>query len=676
MFMNPFSFHTLPAALLGLMLAVSAATPAGAQTLLFDFGGANITTQGAAPNDDPVNYWNNINNTIATVPGGQLTGAVTTTNAATAVNLVIVERFNSANEVGTTVQGNIYPVHATQDTQYGHTGPWGNVTTSLFPSFKLTGLLPSDSINLNFYASRASVSDNRETDYTVTGAATTVVSLNPAGNIDTTVTAENVQPDAAGEITITLGPGVNNNNGNLFTYLGVLRVDINSVQVPIVFTDEPDDATVILGRPVTFTAAVNSSPPYTVQWMKDNVDIEGATSFSYTIPAVTQDLDNTKYSVKVSNLQFNGTSRQATLRINPDNVIPTLVSGSSTGPRQVSLVFSEEMDEATAEDINNYIVDQGAVFLNSAELLADQKTVVLTPSTSLAASALVQPVNLNDLAGNALAATLGLTITVPQPDGLSFLFDFGGGDTTDPGGGNDDPLNIWNNITGGTASGDGNVVPDLLRNNGDPTTVSLTIVSRFNGANTAGTQNGGPYPVDATRDSLFGNTALFQNLENVYPVIRLGGLNAAEAHDLVFYASRLDPTENRTTRYTVTGATEAFVELNAANNISQTVAINGMRPDANGDITIALTPGDANNTANQFTYLGVLKVTPYASTGPLEMLTPVVSEGKIRLNWIGTGKLEWSTNLTGIWTPITPAPVPPYSEDIISGQRKFFRLRP
>ena len=162
--------------------------------------------------------------------------------------------------------------------------------------------MPSDSIDLNFYASRALVTDNRETDYTVMGAATTVVSLNPAGNIDTTVTAENVQPDAAGEITITLGPGVNNNNGNRFTYLGVLRVDINSVQVPIVFTDEPDDTTVILGRPVTFTAAVNSSPPYTVQWMKDNVDIEGATSFSYTIPAVTQDLDNAKYSVKVSNL--------------------------------------------------------------------------------------------------------------------------------------------------------------------------------------------------------------------------------------------------------------------------------------------------------------------------------------------------------------------------------------
>ena len=80
------------------------------------------------------------------------------------------------------------------------------------------------------------------------------------------------------------------------------------------------------------------------------------------------------------------------------------------------------MDEATAEDINNYIVDQGAVFLNSAELLADRKTVVLTPGSSLAASALVQPVNLNDLAGNALAATLGLTITVPQPDGLSFLY--------------------------------------------------------------------------------------------------------------------------------------------------------------------------------------------------------------------------------------------------------------
>jgi hypothetical protein len=66
----------------------------------------------------------------------------------------------------------------------------------------------------------------------------------------------------------------------------------------------------------------------------------------------------------------------------------------------------------------------------------------------------------------------------------------------------------------------------------------------------------------------------------------------------------------------------------------------------------------------------------YVRLDPLRFLAPVVSDGQVTLNWTGTGQLEWASTVLGPWTPIMPAPTPPYSEAVISGQSRFFRLRP
>jgi hypothetical protein len=70
------------------------------------------------------------------------------------------------------------------------------------------------------------VSDNRETLYTVAGAATNTVALNVANNVSNLVTLPNAQPSSFGELTISLAPGPNNNNANHFTYLGVLKLEL------------------------------------------------------------------------------------------------------------------------------------------------------------------------------------------------------------------------------------------------------------------------------------------------------------------------------------------------------------------------------------------------------------------------------------------------------------------
>ncbi len=53
----------------------------------------------------------------------------------------------------------------------------------------------------------------------------------------------------------------------------------------------------------------------------------------------------------------------------------------------------------------------------------------------------------------------------------------------------------------------------------------------------------------------------------------------------------------------------------------------------------------------------------------------VVSNGKVTLNWTGTGNLEWAPAVLGPWTPITPAPATGYSENIVPAQNRFFRLK-
>ena len=71
-------------------------------------------------------------------------------------------------------------------------------------------------------------------------------------------------------------------------------------------------------------------------------------------------------------------------------------------------------------------------------------------------------------------------------------------------------------------------------------------------------------------------------------------------------------------------------------------------------------------------YVQVNGGTPIATAS---FLPPAISGGKITLNWTGTGSLEWAPTILGPWTPVTPVPTTPYSEDIQPGQNRFYRIR-
>jgi hypothetical protein len=61
---------------------------------------------------------------------------------------------------------------------------------------------------------------------------------------------------------------------------------------------------------------------------------------------------------------------------------------------------------------------------------------------------------------------------------------------------------------------------------------------------------------------------------------------------------------------------------------------------------------------------------------PSEFTSITATSNKVTMVWTGPGSLERATTLNGPWTPITPTPTSPYTEDVLPNQpSRFFRLR-
>ncbi len=639
-----------------------------AQTYLIDFGGANTTSHGPAP-DDPNNYWNNVNNTLGATSDGVLTNLITTLNSTSSISLVMVSRFNGVNENGT--QGSLeYPMNATRDSLFGNTGDHGGLT-DVYPSFKLAGLDPGTKYSFTFYASRTGVGDNRETGYTITGGNSGFVALDPANNVDNTASVVDITPDGAGEIRIDIGPTANNSNPVKYTYLGVLQVDAVPPQTPLAFTQQPVSQRVTQLKPVTFTCAVSGPPPYTVQWYENGSPIYDANEFSYTIPSVELYMDNYQYSVTVSNLAYGVASTNAVLTVLNDTNPPTLLKAASYDGLTIVLTFDEQMD-STTYDTQNYLVNGGAAQIWGAVLNPDNESVTLSLLEAITGTFTVVVNNVQDLSGNPIASNTTMTGKVVAMEDQDLLFDFGGA-ATQFGPPPNDPENHWNNVTS-TGTSDTGEMLNLVSVYDAQTSIGLAMIRRFNGANTAGTTLSTVFPQNATSDSLYGNTGVFSGLSNIFPSFKLTGLNPARQYSFTFYASRTGVGDNRETGYTVEGANTGFAALNPANNINKTVTVEGIRPTASGEVTFSLAPtANNNNSPTYFTYLGVLRVSPYVP--PLQFLPPVISGGKIKLEWTGSGGLEKAPALNGPWETVTPQPNSPFEEDLVPGESRFYRLK-
>jgi hypothetical protein len=86
-----------------------------------------------------------------------------------------------------------------------------------------------------------------------------------------------------------------------------------TVRIPPTITTQPANKTVNVGQTAKFSVTATGTTPLNYQWMKNGVNITGATKASYTTPPTTAADNGSLFAVIVSNAAGSVTSNNAIL---------------------------------------------------------------------------------------------------------------------------------------------------------------------------------------------------------------------------------------------------------------------------------------------------------------------------------------------------------------------------
>ncbi len=513
---------------------------------------------------------------------------------------------------------------------------WTGGFTADTNTFSLTlgSLVPGSTASLDLWFSRVADSTNGKFEYSLDGGGSwsgfTVLerdgtpstadgwdladtqTANFAGERDGNNASRYMNADA---ITIG-GPGtvdIRVTNGTNWVGLAAIRLTITPTDADVMIATQPVSRTVTEFRPATFSVGATGSPPLAFQWYKvgaPDEPIDGATTSNFTIPDTSLAENGDQFYVVVSNGSSTETSDTVTLTVEADVVPPSPQFAGSPDGNNIVVTFSEPLDVTSATTPGSYGVtfEGGSASVTSAVLSADLLTATLTLDSQVSGQFNLSVAGVTDRAGNASDPNFILG-QAPVEGTVSYLFDFGGNPTS-KGAPPNDPFFDWNNVTNAIGANDFGILSDVITTEGTATSVALEMITRFNATNTNGDLESELFPASASGDSLYGNTEIFNNLENIFPSFKLTGLDQGFSHTLTLYAARLGVTDNRETQYTITGADgDVVVFFNPSqNDTDQTVVVPDILPTAAGEITIALAPGPGNMNANHFTYLSVLRI--------------------------------------------------------------------
>ena len=567
------------------------------QSLLFDFGGADSQT--ALP---PV-FWNNITEEIGSNFFDSIP-LVTSESNATDITILIDQLFEGASVQTGTTAATAFPASASSDSLVRNTGQ---------ASFAIMGTEGSaDTYTLTFFASDTSANDNRETLYRVAGSSTESVSLNPSGNINDTVQVRGMGLDNFGEILVTLSPGSNHSDANNIIYLGILQIESSAGWTALVDFGASDATTTVVADGESlqwnnFTGAVG---------MTDDGLFEGVVSTDGTASSLFLEMlsrfngvntngtiDSSEYPATASGDSLYGNVEEWNCMV---DVLPSFIIGGLDASKQYDITFfgSRIATDNRETEYTLTGIKQQTVLLNVAGNIDERVTASgFSPNGSGEVQVDLAPGS-NNNNGNHFIYLGVLQIDSPS-DGLTYLFDFGGDNTTEVD--VETAKESWNNVVEAVGLNNGGAMSALMNTEFIRTRIGLEMIARFNGVNRAGSQESTLLPSSATGDSLFGNTEAFGGMENVFPEFKLTGLSHENAYDFTFYGSR-SASDNRETRYTVSGSNAGSGDLNAGGNVDDTITVSNIRPDQAGAITIKITAGPNNDNSNHFTYLGAMRV--------------------------------------------------------------------
>ncbi len=113
-------------------------------------------------------------------------------------------------------------------------------------------------------------------------------------------------------------------NGDVYYFDDVtLSKSTTTVATAPTITSQPASRTVSEGQTASFSVSASGSSPLSFQWQKNGVNISGATSASYTTPAVTFADNGSTFRVTVKNAYGSVTSNSATLTVSTGGTTTT-----------------------------------------------------------------------------------------------------------------------------------------------------------------------------------------------------------------------------------------------------------------------------------------------------------------------------------------------------------------
>jgi hypothetical protein len=115
---------------------------------------------------------------------------------------------------------------------------------------------------------------------------------------------------------------------------GVYRVRYTGSAAPSIGT-QPENVTVSVGQPATFSVSASGSGTLGYQWQRDGVDIAGATKSSYTLPSAAPADSGAKFRVVVTNAAGSATSDAATLTVTSNRAPVATITSPASGATYV-----------------------------------------------------------------------------------------------------------------------------------------------------------------------------------------------------------------------------------------------------------------------------------------------------------------------------------------------------
>ncbi len=499
---------------------------------------------------------------------------------------------------------------------------------------KIYGLDPTKKYNFTLFGSRANVSDSRVSQYTVTGISASNATLEAVNNSQNVAVLQNVSPNADTiELRLSAAPG------SQFAYL-------NAMIIETTFDDATPPA-----KPKNLNVQLTNSAVLTwvdAAYNETNYEIYRSTQLGSgyeLLNSINPNLQtysdatisgNRTYYYFVKAVNAYGFANSDTASVTTGNGTPVM----AVIPNVVMKIDESQDVNITVTDDLGDVITLSATNLPSFATLIDNGNgtgiIRLEPGNAVGIFN-----NVTVKATDASGATTTRTFRIVVKDIFTSVYVNFSHNASFP------VPSPWNSFT--SVPFMNKSLTNMMDDSETPTTISITQLDSWEGGNDQGATTGdntGIFPDNVMKTVYYQSSSTPMRL-------RISGLTAPNTkYNLVFFASRL-AGDNRSTVYTANGQS---VTLNAANNTTNTVQINGLVPDANGVIEFSCSKGGTS----PYAYLGALVIQSYVDDGipaaPSNLKVLATSKTAVRLTWA-----DKSSNETGFDIERSESFVGPYT---------------